>query len=100
MALIGRLAVLAGAAEAARRYARDNPEKTDRYLSKAADFANQRTKGKYTRQITSATSKARQLAAGQGGTPQQPEQPGPSPLAPGTGQVPPPPPPPPVHPAG
>ena len=55
----GKFALIATAAQAARSYAQKNPDKTDRYLSKAADFADKRTKGKYSKQITGAASKAR-----------------------------------------
>ncbi len=54
MALFRRLAALGAAAEAARRYAQKNPEKVRELTDKAAKFADQRTKGKYTNQIQSA----------------------------------------------
>lgn len=59
-----KLAALGAAADAARRYARKNPEKTQSYLDKAADFADRRTKGKYSRQIRSASDRAGQAAIG------------------------------------
>ena len=59
MALFRRLTVLAGAAEAARRYARNNPEKINRLADKAGSFVDQRTKGKYHKQIHGAVQKVR-----------------------------------------
>lgn len=59
-----KLAALGAAADAARRFARKNPEKTQSYLDKAADFADRRTKGKYSRQIRSASDRAGQAAIG------------------------------------
>lgn len=67
MALMRRLAALGAAAEAARRYAHNNPDKAQRYIDQAAAFADKRTKGKYSRQIGSASSKASELAIGHGG---------------------------------
>lgn len=62
MALFRRLAVLAGAAEAARRYARKNPDKAGQYLDQAASFVDKQTKGKYSEQIRGAADKARDAA--------------------------------------
>ena len=59
MALMRRLAVIAGAAEAARRYVRNNPDKVNRYADKAGQFVDKRTKGKYHRHIDGAVRKVR-----------------------------------------
>ncbi|OZM75228.1 hypothetical protein CFN78_03470 [Amycolatopsis antarctica] len=59
MAMLRKLAALAGAAEAARRYARKNPEKTAQYADKAARFVDKQTKGKYHQQIDSVARKVR-----------------------------------------
>lgn len=59
MAKLRRLTVLAGAAEAARRYVRNNPEKVNRFADRAGQFVNRRTRGKYHRQIDSAVRKIR-----------------------------------------
>lgn len=48
-----KLAVLGAAAEAARRFARNNPEKARELTNKAAAFADKQTKGKYRGQIES-----------------------------------------------
>jgi hypothetical protein len=53
MSLIRKLAALGVAAEAARRYAQRNPEQVRRLTDKAASFADQRTKGRYSGQIES-----------------------------------------------
>ncbi|ANS79411.1 hypothetical protein SGUI_2015 [Serinicoccus hydrothermalis] len=65
-----RIAAIGAALGAARRFARKNPQKTQSYLDKAADFADKQTKGKYSSQIRSASDKASQAALGgdQGGT--------------------------------
>lgn len=68
MAGLKKFAALATVAKAAQRYVRENPEKADQYLGKAAEFADKRTKGKYSRQINGATSKARSAALGKNGT--------------------------------
>jgi antitoxin protein of toxin-antitoxin system len=48
-----KLAVLGAAAEAARRFARNNPEKARELTEKAAAFADKQTKGRYKGQIDS-----------------------------------------------
>lgn len=62
MALIKRLALLATAAEAARRYAKSNPDKAAKYLDQAAAFVDKQTKGKYSGQIRGAADKAKGVA--------------------------------------
>jgi MT0933-like antitoxin protein len=62
MPLFKRLALLATAAEAARRYAKSNPDKAAKYLDQAAGFVDKQTKGKYSGQIRGAADKAKGLA--------------------------------------
>ncbi len=61
MPIMKRLTALAGAAAAARTYAKRNPEKVNNMATKAGQFIDKRTKGKYNRQITSATKKVRSM---------------------------------------
>jgi len=58
VALLRKLAVLAGAAGAARAYAKKNPEKVNQAVGKAAKFVDDKTKGKYHEQIAGAVRKA------------------------------------------
>jgi len=60
MPLLKKLTVLAGAAEAARRYAKKNPDKVARAADQAAQFIDRRTKGRYHRQIDQAVRKVHQ----------------------------------------
>lgn len=62
MTLFRRLATLTAAAEAARRYARSNPDKASKYLDQAAAFVDKQTKGRYRTQIDGATKKAKGVA--------------------------------------
>lgn len=62
MAMLRRLAALGAAAEAARRYAQKNPDKVREIAGKAAKFADQQTKGRYTGQIDAAVRKAAEVA--------------------------------------
>ena len=62
MPLFRKLTMLAGAAEAARRYARTHPDQAGKYLDQAAQFVDKQTKGKYTNQISGATRKAKDVA--------------------------------------
>ncbi|MFC5209759.1 antitoxin [Pseudonocardia sulfidoxydans] len=62
MGLIKKLAVLGGAAEAARRYAQKNPDKAGRFVDQAADFVDKQTKGKYKGQISGAAGKVKGAA--------------------------------------
>jgi len=57
MPLLRKLTVLAGAAEAARRYARRNPDKINKLADKAGNFVDKRTKGKYHKKIKGAVQK-------------------------------------------
>lgn len=63
MALLRKLTVLAGAAEAARRYARNNPEKVNKLADQAARFVDKQTKGKYRHKIDNAVRKVKTTTA-------------------------------------
>ncbi|HEY2766123.1 MAG TPA: antitoxin [Pseudonocardiaceae bacterium] len=52
--MIRKLAALAGVAEAARRYARKNPDKVSKFAEQAGHFVDQRTKGRYRSKIDGA----------------------------------------------
>ncbi|MEK6443312.1 antitoxin [Pseudonocardia sp. T1-2H] len=60
--MMRKLTALAGAAEAARRYAKKNPDKAGKILDQAAQFVDKQTKGKYSGQISSATRKVKDVA--------------------------------------
>jgi hypothetical protein len=62
MPMLRKLAVLATAAEAARRYAKSNPDKAAKFVDQAAQFVDKQTKGKYSGQIQGAASKAKSAA--------------------------------------
>jgi antitoxin protein of toxin-antitoxin system len=62
MPKIKNLAALAAAVEAARRYARSNPEKAGKYLDQAAAFLDKQTKGKYSGQIDGVVDKVKGVA--------------------------------------
>jgi hypothetical protein len=66
--LFRKLTVLAGAAEAARRYAKKNPEKVGRMAQNAGRFVDKQTKGKYHKQIQNAVQKV-QPSPGPSGQP-------------------------------
>jgi hypothetical protein len=57
--LFRKVVVLAGAAEAARRYARKNPEKVNRMAESAGRFVDKQTKGKYRDRINNVVRKVR-----------------------------------------
>jgi hypothetical protein len=57
MALLRKLAVLAGAAEAARRYVRNNPDTVNRFADSAGRFVDRKTRGKYHNSIEGAVRK-------------------------------------------
>lgn len=59
MPLVRRVATLGAALAAARRYARQNPEKVNRYADQAAAFVDRKTAGKYRKQIDSALRQVR-----------------------------------------
>ncbi|MET0237100.1 MAG: antitoxin [Kibdelosporangium sp.] len=60
--LFRKLTVLAGAAEAARRYAKKNPEKVARMAENAGRFVDKKTNGKYHTKIEGAVQKVRSTA--------------------------------------
>jgi MT0933-like antitoxin protein len=62
MPKIRNLAALAAAVEAARRYARSNPDKAGKYLDQAAAFLDKQTKGKYSGQIDGVVDKVKGVA--------------------------------------
>jgi MT0933-like antitoxin protein len=76
MSLFRKLAVLGAAAEAARRYARRNPEKARELTDKAARFANEQTKGRYHGRIESVRHKIADVG-GFGDQGHRPPPPGP-----------------------
>jgi hypothetical protein len=61
--LFRKVAVLAGAAEAARRYARKNPEKVARMAENAGRFVDKQTKGKYHSRIENTVRKVKGQAS-------------------------------------
>ncbi len=65
MPFMRRITALTGAAEAARRYAKKNPEKVRKYSEKAGAFVDKRTKGKYHDKIDNAVRKINRSAGGQ-----------------------------------
>src|SRR5690242_18813075 len=62
MPKLKNLAALAAAVEAARRYARSNPDKAAQYLDQAAAFLDKQTKGKYSRKIDGVTNQVKSAA--------------------------------------
>lgn len=59
MPLMRRLAALGAAVAAARRYARQHPEKVNRYADQAASYVDGRTHGRYRRQLDAALRRVR-----------------------------------------
>ena len=55
------LAALAAAVEAARRYARKNPDQAGKYVDQAAAFVDKQTKGKYSGQIHGVVGKVKSV---------------------------------------
>ena len=72
MPKIKNLAALAAAVEAARRYARSNPDKAAKYLDQAAAFLDKQTKGKYSGHVNGVVGKVK----GAAGLPQNSGDPG------------------------
>jgi len=62
MPKLKNLAALAAAIEAARRYARSNPDKAAQYLDQAASFLDKQTKGKYSGQVHGVVGKVKSAA--------------------------------------
>jgi len=54
---LGKLVVLAGAVEAARRYAKTNPDAVGKIADQAGLLVDQCTKGKFSNQIDGAVRK-------------------------------------------
>jgi hypothetical protein len=59
MALMRRVAVLGAAVAAARQYARQNPDKVNRYADQTASFIDSRTNGRFRRQLDTALRQVR-----------------------------------------
>lgn len=59
---LGKLVVLAGVIEGARRYAKANPEAVVKIANQAAGLADQATKGKYRDQIDGVVRKVNKEA--------------------------------------
>jgi len=68
MSLMRRVAAAGAAIAAARRYARQNPEKVNRYADQAAAFVDSRTGGRYRKQIDSALRQVRKQTSVPGRT--------------------------------
>jgi len=62
MPKIKNLAALVAAVEAARRYARSNPDKAAKYIDQAASFLDKQTKGKYSGQVSGVVGKVKTAA--------------------------------------
>jgi hypothetical protein len=60
--LFKKLGALAGAAEAARRYAKKNPQQAGKFVDQAAQFVDKQTKGRYSGQIQGVAQKAKGVA--------------------------------------
>ena len=60
-----KLTALAGTAAAARSYIRRNPDKVNKIASKAGQFIDKRTKGKYHHQIDNAVRKVNTMTGRQ-----------------------------------
>jgi hypothetical protein len=59
MALMRRVAALGAAVAAARQYARQNPERVNRYADQAVAFVDQHTNGRFRRQLDTALRQVR-----------------------------------------
>ena len=59
MPLMRRVAALGAAVTAARRYARQNPEKVNRYADQAVAYVDRQTHGRYRRQLDAALRQVR-----------------------------------------
>jgi hypothetical protein len=59
---LGKLVALAGIAQAACRYAKNNPEQVHKLADQAGRFVDERTKGKYHNQIDGAVRKVQDAA--------------------------------------
>jgi hypothetical protein len=61
--LLRKLTVVAGAASAARTYAKEHPDKVNRWAEQAGKFIDKRTKGKFRSQIKGAVKKVRSVTS-------------------------------------
>ncbi len=61
---LGKLIVLAGIAEAARRYVKDNPDAVGKIAGAAAGLVDQATGGKFHNQIDGVVRKVVEATAG------------------------------------
>lgn len=59
-----KAAVMFTAVESARQWARSNPDKASQYIDKATGFVDQRTHGRYHRQIDGFSSTAKKNLTG------------------------------------
>ncbi|MCA1604000.1 MAG: antitoxin, partial [Acidobacteria bacterium] len=59
MKKLGKLAALAGAGAAARKFLRENPDKVNKFADQAGRFVDQRTKGRYHSQIGGVVRKVK-----------------------------------------
>ena len=65
MAKFKNAAVMLTAAETARQWARNYPDKARSYIDKATGFVDERTKGKYHKQLTGLSQTAKKNLTGQ-----------------------------------
>ena len=65
MAKFKNAAVMLTAAETARQWARNNPDKARTYIDKATGFVDERTKGRYHKQLTGLSQTAKKRLTGQ-----------------------------------
>ena len=72
MPMMRRVAALGAAVAAARKYARQHPEKVNRYADQAASYIDRRTHGRYRRQIDAALTQVRKETAIPGRTAHRP----------------------------
>ena len=66
MPLFRRIAALASTAAAARTYAKRHPDKVNKVATKAGQFLDKQTKGKYRHQIDGAMRKVRSFTGDAG----------------------------------
>lgn len=74
MRLLRKVAALGAAVAAARSYARQNPEKVNRYADQAAAFVDRKTGGKYRKHIDGAIRQVRKETSVPGRTVPFPQQ--------------------------
>lgn len=67
MKKLRKAAVIAGAAEMARQWVRNNPDKAQVYIDKAASAFDGRTGGKYSTKVRGASSAAKKAVAKEAG---------------------------------